>query len=218
MDRPTPEAVRDALSWLRAALDCPTFSWDADQRDAAEVALTAAQQQGQAVACTCHYLSPQDCPHVPHRTEPDTRPNAQPMQQGGGEACTCAGNYGPDKDGHLNSCRAIQSGYRKAAPPSAPVGVDDMHDDLPTPDLLNEAERIAVNQFKDGRYSAARVLRILCHRLAQQPAAVDEAMVMVQKHDALILANFAKAHGGAMEQLAASRIASLATQHQEPTT
>ena len=55
--------------------------------------------------------------------------------------------------------------------------------------------------------------------LAQQPAAVDEAMVMVPKRDALILANFAnfaKAHGGAMEQLAARRIASLATQHQEP--
>ena len=52
-------------------------------------------------------------------------------------------------------------------PPNAPVGVEDMHDDLPTPDLLAEAERIAANQFKDGRYAAARVLRILCHRLAQ---------------------------------------------------
>lgn len=58
------------------------------------------------------------------------------------------------------------------APPSAPVGVEDMHDDLPTPDLLAEAERIAANQYKDGRYLAARVLRIMCHRLAQQPAAI----------------------------------------------
>ena len=49
----------------------------------------------------------------------------------------------------------------------------------------------------------------------QQPAAVDGAMVMVQKHDALILANFATTHGGAMEQLAARRITSLATQQQE---
>lgn len=34
--------VTDALGWLRSALDCPTFAWDADQRAAAEAALTAA--------------------------------------------------------------------------------------------------------------------------------------------------------------------------------
>lgn len=33
--------VTDALMWLRSALDCSTFAWDADQRAAAEAALTA---------------------------------------------------------------------------------------------------------------------------------------------------------------------------------
>jgi hypothetical protein len=37
--------VTDALGWLRSALDCPTFAWDADQRAAAEAALIAALQE-----------------------------------------------------------------------------------------------------------------------------------------------------------------------------
>lgn len=41
----------------------------------------------------------------------------------------------------------------------------DMNDDLSTDELLAEAERIAANQYKDGRYAAARILRILCKRL-----------------------------------------------------
>lgn len=49
--------------------------------------------------------------------------------------------------------------------PAAEANLD-LHDDLPTVDLLVEAERIAKNQYKDGRYAAALVLRILCHRLS----------------------------------------------------
>ena len=34
-----------------------------------------AAPEGWAVeeACTCHYLPPRDCPHLPHRAEPDRR-------------------------------------------------------------------------------------------------------------------------------------------------
>lgn len=36
------DAVAEALQWLRAALDCKNYRWDADQREAAEFAYTAA--------------------------------------------------------------------------------------------------------------------------------------------------------------------------------
>src|SRR5690606_11696948 len=98
-------------------------------------ALTAAQQQGQAGECTCHYLSPQDCPHVPHRTAPDTRPHAQPMQQGGREALARGWlhRHGPGDDYDLHDessgagkdcAKCVPCVILRAdtAPPSAPVG------------------------------------------------------------------------------------------------
>jgi len=42
MSKITDAAVHDALNWLRAALDCKNYHWDADQREAAELAYAEA--------------------------------------------------------------------------------------------------------------------------------------------------------------------------------
>lgn len=294
MDKPIPEAVMRAVAeWEQCmsplAAQAAMFKIANDLRaNEAERALTAAQQQGQAVECTCHYLSPQDCPHVPHRTEPDTRPNAQPMQQG--EEVIQRHVVTKYRDGSVHVADVT-------APPSAPVGVErklaawlrDLagvcselrpvgawpgekaaarlreaaaaleavpvgavpimkgigkingdgwkdttkigqvvyvwNTEMPAPHESGQYPRVgnqcgwtaSTSQY-DFYPAAPEEVRGLFAALAQQPAAVDEAVVMVQKHDALTLANFATTHGGAMEQLAARRITSLASQHQEPTT
>lgn len=43
------------------------------------------------------------------------------------------------------------------------------YEDYLTPDLLVEAERIAANQHESGRYAAARIMRIMIHRLTTAP-------------------------------------------------
>jgi len=154
--------------------------------------IAAAQQQGQAVAW------------VRYRSD--------------------GGIEGPVLDQHMDDIRRNSGAWTPlgritAPPPSAPVGVEQRARELLKAHAISGESRTFLPDtlvvVKDG------ALRAIAAALAQQPAAVDEAMVMVPKRDALILANFAifaKAHGGAMEQLAARRIASLATQHQEPRT
>lgn len=247
MDKPIPEAVQkpnfralakdlnvNVLRCIEGVLEKHSAAilselYDDVQR---QKALTAAQQQGQADEEAAAY-------EQAHRAgESHGRIMAaleQSMQQGGGEGCQwahevvvrgqsaatssgtgCAATGGRCVPGTTPDC--------PSAPPSAPVGVEWPVDVLSREKTLkvlrehNAWRRGAKGPQTDPRMLGLALDAAIAALAAQQPAAVDEAMVMVQKHDALILANFATTHGGAMEQLAARRITSLATQHQEPTT
>lgn len=195
--------------------------WAAERVASIVSTLTAAQQQGQAVACercagsgtvtaTDTTRGPDghdfdaDCPHCDgtgdvHRPDGEWRGRcncAQPMQQGGGEVIQrhVVTRY---RDGSVHVADT-------AAPPSAPVGALDQlraADEDGTLDTAFAAIRANPAYTQDG--------------LAQQPAAVDEARVVETIRKALHH-SYGAGHTDYVNFTEALDF--LATQHQEPTT
>ena len=121
---PIPEAVRDAAREAVRLLRVNRYDAAADEL---EEALTAAQQQGQAVAveltkCCGREECGGECGNPWRGMEWVRKQGSQPTQQGGGEVCA---NCKMPKEGHgwlrpveMCQCATI------TAPASAPVGVD----------------------------------------------------------------------------------------------
>ncbi len=211
---PIPEAVRALVAkWRDSARSAKRYSttvyedgYAAAENACAvelEAALTAAQQQGQAV---------DGCPHcggTRGHWEGCRAPVApQPMQQGGGEIsrfnpsdadryrCFNCGlriaDHVPDEDGLRCKREAVRQFREVSAPPSAPVGV-------PNRDYCACMEETCPKCY------------------AQQPAAVDGAKVSAA------LSRLARNEYGDPRTAAANRSRdiravrdALATQHQEP--
>lgn len=193
MDKPIPEAVRAIMDVLfRVYMNHDDFKVTSTLLHDMAVAvstLTAAQQQGQAVA----WMTPEAIAHLAKQNGPAkvdawncasggarVPVYSQPMQQGGGEVCEACDGAGhvvtyadPYDRGDVSSpeqspCHAC------TAPPSAPVEVEGLYDEV-TP-------AVAYIRFGDEdapEWDGQRV-RV---SLAQQPAAVDEARPLDDWHE-----------------------------------
>ena len=197
MDKPIPEAVRalaDEMDHVAAA-DLANEPGSPEMRDALHeyasrlrAALTAAQQQGQSVAWRAEVERAIDRARVfddgSDGADSESAQsvvailtgllNAQPTQQGGGDACPhCKGNPGLD-------CNS----FGRTAPRSAPVGVEDDDGEL----VERVARAIATHGFgrpwddfhelyvhDTDKSDLREYARAAIAALAQQPAAVDDA-------------------------------------------
>jgi hypothetical protein len=251
MDKPIPEAVQSPVKSVRdAAQYLIRYPGDdyaqrhlLERIDQLEARLTAAQQQGQAVAFDIERartladyvvgyaravelksLSSDACVAL---RDLHAMLHAQPMQQGGGDVAMEAWNAALNDAGELRSNAPDERYARRAAnveswiksnrpaPPSAPVGVEA---------ALRDALQLLIDFIElDKLAMDADALFIAKRAIAQQPAAVDGAYPTPRNRaEAVALARLALAHLGVIDAHIDAAIArcetDLATQHQEPTT
>jgi hypothetical protein len=169
---PIPEAVRAIRDVLfRVYMDHYDFKVATALLHDMAVAvssLTVAHQQGHPASeyvgatakardCTCQRYDGRDCRKCFRPPYPD-----QTQQQGGGEATICPNCERPTEIRH---CQACGADFINSAPPSAPVGVEDV-------EVLKRLRAALPDVGLNGWWLGVEVLDRVIDTLAQQPAAV----------------------------------------------